>query len=403
MAEEAPRKRPSTDVVELQAELLEARANLYDTGTELPTVPVLLDQVRRMLDEHDAVRVYLVRIEQEQSLEAVVGWESYDALLAMVARYLNDVALSLGRDRSLLGIDGVRGDRFVLFVAGRRQSQELAEALQAPISVPGATDPRVEEISLRVGQGTIVRDPALRIERCIYSGIDQAARDFERRGEELDLERRHELTRILRDRTIRVLFQPIVRLPQRTVVGYEALSRGPERSYVEGAETLFGFAEREGLLGELERLCVEKALGAAHRLPLGSNLFINLSYVGMEFFDDSHGGLGHLVVTLAVFLFGLSTAISWSYYGDRSIFYLAGPRWIVPYRVVFCIMHFLGAVYSLEIVWSFGDAALGLMTVPNLLSILLLTGQVKRWTREYVAAGKLAPPARVSRKQGGSR
>ncbi len=108
------------------------------------------------------------------------------------------------------------------------------------------------------------------------------------------------------------------------------------------------------------------------------------------------GGLGHLVVTLAVFLFGLSTAISWSYYGDRSIFYLAGPRWIVPYRVVFCVMHFLGAVYSLEIVWSFGDAALGLMTIPNLLSILLLTGQVKRWTREYVVAGKLAPPERVS-------
>ncbi len=106
------------------------------------------------------------------------------------------------------------------------------------------------------------------------------------------------------------------------------------------------------------------------------------------------GGLGHLVVTLAVFLFGLSTAISWSYYGDRSILYLLGPRWIVPYRVAFCVMHFLGAVYSLELVWSFGDAALGLMTVPNLLSILLLTGRVKGWTREYVAAGKLAPPSR---------
>lgn len=295
MAEDGRKNTPDTDVVELQAELLQARASLYDTGTELPTVPVLLDQVRRMLDEHDAVRVYLVRIEQEQSLEAVVGWESYDSLLEMVARYLGEVVLSLGPDRSLLGIDGVRGDRFVLFVAGRRQPQELFEALQAPISVPGATDPRVEEIRLRVGQGTISRDPALRIERCIYGGIDEAARDFERRGEELDLERRHELTRVLRDRTIRVLFQPIVRLPQRTVVGYEALSRGPEGSYVEGAETLFGFAEREGLLGELERLCVEKALGAAHRLPLGSNLFINLSYVGMEYFDDSRGGLGHLV------------------------------------------------------------------------------------------------------------
>jgi AGCS family alanine or glycine:cation symporter len=104
------------------------------------------------------------------------------------------------------------------------------------------------------------------------------------------------------------------------------------------------------------------------------------------------GGRGHLLVTMAVFLFGLSTAISWSYYGDRSITYLAGPKWVLPYRVVFCLMHFLGAVYSLELVWSFGDMALGLMTAPNLISILLLTGKVRGWTRQYVDDGKLEPP-----------
>jgi AGCS family alanine or glycine:cation symporter len=113
-------------------------------------------------------------------------------------------------------------------------------------------------------------------------------------------------------------------------------------------------------------------------------------------FREGLGGLafghGHLLVTLAVFFFGLSTAISWSYYGDRSILYLAGPRWVTPYRVVFCIAHFLGAVYSLELVWAFGDMALGLMTIPNLISILLLTGLVKGWVHEYVDEGKLEPP-----------
>jgi len=103
-------------------------------------------------------------------------------------------------------------------------------------------------------------------------------------------------------------------------------------------------------------------------------------------------GNGHLLVTMAVFFFGLSTAISWSYYGDRSILYLLGPRWVMPYRVVFCVAHFLGAVYSLELVWAFGDMALGLMTIPNLISILLLTGLVKGWVGEYVDDGKLEPP-----------
>jgi len=113
-----------------------------------------------------------------------------------------------------------------------------------------------------------------------------------------------------------------------------------------------------------------------------------------EGLGDLAFGHGHLLVTISVFFFGLSTAISWSYYGDRSVLYLVGPRWVMPYRVVFCVAHFLGAVYSLELVWAFGDLALGLMTIPNLLSILLLTGLVKRWTRDYAAQGKLEPPVR---------
>ncbi len=284
------------DVVELQTELLQCRANLYDTGTGLPSVAMVLDRVRRMLDEEDTIRVFVIRIEQEQSLEASVGWEAYDRVLALVASYLREVLSLHGKGRAVLAVDAVRGDRFVIFVMGRRHGQDLADALHGPVPVePVEGDGGAEEIRLRVGQGTIRRDPILRIERCIYAGIEEALNDFERRGEELDLERRNELTRVLRERSIRILFQPILRLPQRTIVGYEALSRGPEGSYLESADNLFGFAEREGVLGELERLCVEKALGAAHRLPLGSNLFINLSYIGLDSLDDARGGLGHLV------------------------------------------------------------------------------------------------------------
>jgi AGCS family alanine or glycine:cation symporter len=150
--------------------------------------------------------------------------------------------------------------------------------------------------------------------------------------------------------------------------------------------------------GKLEETTVLAADGnAAHGvLVLRGKAMQNGSPLTAWAFREGLGrlafGNGHLLVTLAVFLFGLSTAISWSYYGDRSILYLAGPRWVVPYRVVFCIAHFLGAVYSLELVWAFGDMALGLMTIPNLISILLLTGLVKGWVREYVDEGKLEPP-----------
>ena len=85
----------------------------------------------------------------------------------------------------------------------------------------------------------------------------------------------------------------------------------------------------------------------------------------------------------AVFLFAISTAISWSYYGDRSIEYLIGESAIIPYRVAFCIVHFLGAIFSLEIVWGFGDTALGLMAIPNLIALFALSGVASRITKDY--------------------
>lgn len=95
------------------------------------------------------------------------------------------------------------------------------------------------------------------------------------------------------------------------------------------------------------------------------------------------GGWGHLIVTVGVVLFGISTAISWSYYGDRAVVYLAGTNYVLPYRIVFVIMNFLGAIFSLEIVWNFGDSALGLMSLPNLIALLFLGNRVKKMTNEY--------------------
>jgi AGCS family alanine or glycine:cation symporter len=95
------------------------------------------------------------------------------------------------------------------------------------------------------------------------------------------------------------------------------------------------------------------------------------------------GGWGHLIVTIGVLLFGISTAISWSYYGDRAVVYLFGTRWVFPYKIVFVLMHFLGAVVALEVVWNFGDAALGLMAIPNLIALILLWKQTRTMTVDY--------------------
>ena len=92
---------------------------------------------------------------------------------------------------------------------------------------------------------------------------------------------------------------------------------------------------------------------------------------------------GDKIVTLAVLLFAISTAISWSYYGDRSANYLFGKKATIPYKWVYVLFVFIGAIAELEAVWAFGDAALGFMTFPNLLAIILLSGVLKKMSKDY--------------------
>jgi alanine or glycine:cation symporter, AGCS family len=92
---------------------------------------------------------------------------------------------------------------------------------------------------------------------------------------------------------------------------------------------------------------------------------------------------GDKVVTVSVLLFAISTVISWSYYGDRSTYYLAGKEYIIWYRIVYVILTFFGSIVSLELVWNFGDAAVGLMAVPNLIALILLAPVVKKLTLDY--------------------
>jgi len=95
------------------------------------------------------------------------------------------------------------------------------------------------------------------------------------------------------------------------------------------------------------------------------------------------GKWGGFIVLFSVLLFGISTAISWSYYGDRCAHYIWGAKAILPYKVLFVTMHFVGAVLSLDTVWALGDVALGLVTFPNLVALVLLSGLVKKLTGSY--------------------
>ncbi|MCB1050075.1 MAG: amino acid carrier protein [Acidobacteria bacterium] len=116
---------------------------------------------------------------------------------------------------------------------------------------------------------------------------------------------------------------------------------------------------------------------------LWGNVVENGAPLTISAFQSVLGPIGKWIVLLCVALFALSTAISWSYYGDRCAYYLFGKAGILPFKVVYICFHFLGAMVSLSAIWDLGDVALSIVTIPNLLALILLSGTVVKLTNSY--------------------
>ncbi|MGR9086932.1 MAG: alanine/glycine:cation symporter family protein [Gammaproteobacteria bacterium] len=100
-------------------------------------------------------------------------------------------------------------------------------------------------------------------------------------------------------------------------------------------------------------------------------------------FGESLGSLGEMMVAAATVLFAYSTLIGWNYYGEKAIEYLFGPRSIRIYRIAFIAAVVVGAMQPLELVWNLSDLMNGLMALPNLIGLLLLSRVIKAETDRY--------------------
>jgi AGCS family alanine or glycine:cation symporter len=99
--------------------------------------------------------------------------------------------------------------------------------------------------------------------------------------------------------------------------------------------------------------------------------------------------VGPIVLNIGLLTFVFSTILGWSYYGERAIEYLFGKIAIMPYRLLWVIAVFFGSVATLPLVWELADSMNALMAIPNLISIILLTGVLVAETRKYLWEGKI--------------
>jgi AGCS family alanine or glycine:cation symporter len=98
---------------------------------------------------------------------------------------------------------------------------------------------------------------------------------------------------------------------------------------------------------------------------------------------------GPLILNVGLITFAFSTILGWSYYAEKAIEYLGGKRVIVYYRIVWIVGVFLGSVAKLSMIWDLADSMNALMAIPNLVSLILLSGVLARETKKYLWNGKL--------------
>ncbi|GAB2520256.1 hypothetical protein GCM10008940_23630 [Microbulbifer agarilyticus] len=115
----------------------------------------------------------------------------------------------------------------------------------------------------------------------------------------------------------------------------------------------------------------------------GNSLLHSVALTNRAFQKGFFGEYGSYIVTLGILLFAFSTAIAWSYYGDRSMIYLFGPKAVMPYRLVYVVAFFWAAIEDTTVIWNLSAVAIVLMTLPNLFGISILAREMKDTVKDY--------------------
>lgn len=273
----------------LRSEWLRFRNHLYDASIELPTLAAVLDEVRRLLEERGTLGLIYLDLAEAGQLEAVHGWEWYDAELQALARSLLDLKREgYLEPRDIAAVLSVRSDKFLLILGGPgpfpldgasfgplvdRVRERIAQAIaqRQPAEAPGPA-------GFDHGYALLYRDPMLRAERALYKALDEAMYMCLRQRSRAKDQSARAIDALIREQQIVTHYQPILRLDDMAVLGHEVFSHGSPGGALEDPDRLFALAQRTGRLLDLERLCRRRALLTARsHLGAGSKLFMNTS------------------------------------------------------------------------------------------------------------------------------
>jgi EAL domain-containing protein (putative c-di-GMP-specific phosphodiesterase class I) len=252
----------------------------------IPTFREVAAEVSRTLLDLGGLGAVVVDLSPLSPIERSFGEPAFRALRAQIDPLLDEMQARFRRS-DLLTRDEAEGDRFVLFLTGRREDESpfragnlhmLAERVEEHLN------PRIGRLTLPyqrerpevdVGYGFVLWSPLESADRQVLRLIEESRASAALRRRLRERDQRELLTEIIFNRQLWTAFQPIVEMTSRDVMGWEGLSRGPRGSDLELPLALFGRAARYGLTAELERSCRRQAFLDWDRLGASGRLFVN--------------------------------------------------------------------------------------------------------------------------------
>lgn len=285
------------DYYRLRTEWLRFKSHLHDGLTGLPSLPAVLEEVRRMVEAHGAVELVYLDLGRSGWHETKLGWAAYDeAIRSFAKRLLGLRGSDLTRD-DVLCLHTVRSDRFLIFRGAKPEPKEPPGALRGRLlqALSSGANALPQAARIATGHAHVRKDPMTRAERAIQQAVADAMMMSLREREGIESARRAELQRLIDESRVRSVFHPIVQIADKRVVGHEALTRPIGAQAFDSVEELFAFAESTDLLGAFERLCRTTAIKSAATLPGRGLLFLNASPRAVEDPDWSSGAVDALL------------------------------------------------------------------------------------------------------------
>ena len=258
------------------------RELFFDSTTEIPTLALVVEDLKKQVQHGKVLHVFCLEIEPLFSVGERVQWDTLDALRREFVRGLHVlVGPILGNDVVIAASHSGANDFYCFVPDGERvrNATQIARDLERQArNVIRTTnvDPAISDgVTIFVGAAMTQPQP-LFAPRILYNAVREAKYNAERRETRYYSAMRERLVRAVRERAISTVFQPVLDLRSRQIIGYEAFSRGPKGTEIEKPDVIFEIARDFDLVWDLESLCIENIRPWLTEVCSRGSLFFNL-------------------------------------------------------------------------------------------------------------------------------